>query len=124
MAPASDTEQAVWSDQDTKPTAIEGALRKLLAERHAADEAFVPARVCNLIAIVDRDWRGEIENRLEQVGRFHPSRTVVCAVEKGHKGIDAYVALGTEETAGDIKVGSERVELVIAEEQLDRLETI
>ena len=124
MSATKDTEQAVWSDQDTKPSAIEGALRKLLAERHAADEAFVPARVCNLIAIVERDWRGEIENRLERVGRFHPSRTIVCAVEKGHKGIDAHVALGTEETAGDIQVGSERVELVIAEEQLDRLDTI
>ena len=43
----------------------------------------VPARVLNLVVIVDRDWKGEIANRLERVGRYHASRTVLCAVEDG-----------------------------------------
>jgi glucose-6-phosphate dehydrogenase assembly protein OpcA len=118
--------EAVWSERDTSPTAIEGALRKLLAERHAEDQDFVPARVVNLIAIVDRDWRGEIENRLERVGRFHPSRTIVAAVEKRRSSIDAVVSLGVagDHMEGEVAVGSERVELTIGEEHLKRLETI
>jgi glucose-6-phosphate dehydrogenase assembly protein OpcA len=126
MAASEAAEQAVWSEQDTKPSAVEAALRKLLAERHAADEAFVPARVCNLVAVVDREWRGEIENRLERVGRFHPSRTIVCAVEKRRDVIDALVSMGEEGThkPGEVAVGAERVELTIGEKHLSRLETI
>jgi glucose-6-phosphate dehydrogenase assembly protein OpcA len=118
--------EEVWSERDTSPSAIDGALRKMLAERHADDPDFVPARVCNLVAIVDRDWRGEIENRLEKVGRFHPSRTIVCAVEKRRKEIDAVVSLGMsgEHKQGEVAVGAERVELTIGEEHLKRLETI
>src|SRR5439155_4680240 len=86
--------EEVWSERDASPSAIDAALRRMLAERHAEDPDFVPARVCNLIAIVDRDWRGEIENRLERVGRFHPSRTIVCAVEERRSTIDAVVAVG------------------------------
>jgi glucose-6-phosphate dehydrogenase assembly protein OpcA len=126
LAVSDSSDQAVWAAQDTKPTAIEAALRRLLAERHAEDDDFTPARVCNLIAIVDRDWRGEIENRLERVGRFHPSRTIVCAVEKNRKGIDATVSLGAEggHKKGEVSVGAERVELTIGENHLSRLETI
>lgn len=118
--------ESVWSERDTSPSAIDAALRNMLATRHAEDPDFVPARVCNLIAIVDRDWRGEVENRLERVGRFHPSRTIVCAVEKRHTAIDAVVALGMsgEHKPGEVAVGSERVELTIGEGHLTRLETI
>jgi glucose-6-phosphate dehydrogenase assembly protein OpcA len=125
VSPAAAASEAVWSEQDTTPSAVEAALRRLLAERHAEDDAFVPARVCNLIAIVDRDWRGEIENRLEKVGRFHPSRTIVCAVEQRRDKIDAVVSLGAEEhKEGEIAVGAERVELTMGEAHLERLETI
>src|SRR3982751_2076530 len=86
----------VWSAQDTTPSAIESALRELLVEQHHKDQAYAPARVLNLVVIVDRDWRGEISNRLEQVGRYHPSRTIVCCVEKGRTTIDAQVAMTVE----------------------------
>jgi glucose-6-phosphate dehydrogenase assembly protein OpcA len=120
------TEEAVWSAQDTTPSAVDGALRKLLAQRHAEDEGFAPARVLNLVCVVDRDWRGEIENRLEKVGRFHPSRTIVIAVERGRRTIDAWVSMGSEAgaRAGEIHVGEERVELTIGEQHLLRLDTI
>jgi glucose-6-phosphate dehydrogenase assembly protein OpcA len=125
MTPGTARAEAVWSDQDTTPSAIEAALRNMLAERHAEDDGFVPARVINLVAIVDRDWRGEVENRLEKVGRFHPSRTIVCAVEKRREAIDAVVSMGAEEhKEGEVAVGAERIELTIGEEHLERLETI
>ena len=73
----------VWAEQNTNPDAIEAALRELLRERHAANHALAPARVLNLVVIVDRDWKGEIANRLERVGRYQASRTVLCAVERG-----------------------------------------
>ena len=119
-------EEEVWSAQDTTPSAIEAALRKLLAQRHAEDQAFVPARVCNLVVIVDRDWRGEIENRLERIGRYHPSRTIVVAVERGRTSIDGWVSMGasSDSKPGEIHVGEERIELTIGEEHLRRLETI
>src|SRR3954465_11878912 len=118
--------EEVWSERDASPSAVDAALRRMLAERHAEDPDFVPARVCNLIAIVDRDWRGEIENRLEKVGRFHPSRTLVCAGEKRRPTMGAVGALGMggEHKQGEVGVGPERVELAIGEEPLERLETI
>src|SRR2546423_9780108 len=116
--------EEVWSERDASPSAIDGALRRMLAERHAEDPDFVPARVLNLIAIVERDWRGEVENRLERVGRFHPSRTIVCAVEKRREAIDAVVSMGAEDhKEGEIAVGAERVELTLGEEHLERLDT-
>jgi glucose-6-phosphate dehydrogenase assembly protein OpcA len=117
-------EEHVWRAQDTTPSAIEAALRSLLQEHHEADQAFAPARVLNLVAIVERDWRGEIENRLERVGRFHPSRTIICAVEAGRETIDAWVSMGTVGGEGGIHVGQERVELTIGERHLRTLETI
>jgi glucose-6-phosphate dehydrogenase assembly protein OpcA len=117
---------AVWSGRDTTPSEIDAALRNLLAERHAQDETFAPARVLNLVAIVERDWRGEIENRLENVGRFHPSRTIVCAVERRRTTIDAWASMGAEAASagGMVRVGEERVELTIGDPHLKRLETI
>ena len=68
----------VWAEQDTSPAAIEAALRELEMRRAAEHAGFVPARVLNLVAVVDREWRGEIANRLDSVGRYHASRTVLC----------------------------------------------
>ena len=43
----------------------------------------------NLVVILDREWKGEISNRLERVGRYHASRTVICVVEEGRTTLDA-----------------------------------
>ena len=90
------TTDAVWSAQDTGPAVIEEALRRLVAECHAQIEHCVPARTLNLVCVVDREWSGEIANRLRRVGRYHASRTVVCAVERGRRTIDATATISTE----------------------------
>jgi glucose-6-phosphate dehydrogenase assembly protein OpcA len=118
--------EAVWSEQDTTPSAIDAALRKLLIEQHARDDGCAPARVLNLVAVVDKEWRGEIYNRLDGVGRYHPSRLVLCAVEEGREKIDAWVGLTSE---GDVRAGEhalvhERVVLDIGTRHLKGLDSI
>ena len=75
---------------------IEEALRHLVAECHAQIAHCVPGRTLNLVCVVDRDWSGEIANRLRRVGRYHASRTVVCSVERGRRTIDATATVSTE----------------------------
>src|SRR5579859_5893636 len=87
----------VWSASDTTPEAIDAALRELLRERHATDRTVAPARVLNLVVVVDRAWKGEIANRLQRVGRYHASRTVLCAVEEGRTTLDARAVMSYEE---------------------------
>jgi glucose-6-phosphate dehydrogenase assembly protein OpcA len=87
----------------------------------------VPARVLNVVAIVDSQFRGEIENRFERVGRYHPSRLVLCAVDDRRTTIDAWAGVGTEDAApqpGHIAVARERVELEIGPRHLSKLDTI
>src|SRR5205823_2485852 len=116
----------VWSEQGTTPSAIEGALRQLLEEQYQQDEAYAPARVLNLVAILDREWRGEIVNRLERLGRFHPSRTIVCAVEPRRDRLDAWATMSTHHasSAGMLAVCEERVEIEMGERHLAGLDTI
>jgi glucose-6-phosphate dehydrogenase assembly protein OpcA len=117
---------AVWSEQDTTPGAIEEALRRLLKEQYARDHAYAPARVLNLVVVVDREWRGEILNRLERVGRYHPSRTILCAVEPGRQTIDASAAMTTEgdPRPGELALTRERILLDLGQHHLDKLDTI
>jgi glucose-6-phosphate dehydrogenase assembly protein OpcA len=115
----------VWAAQDTDPDAIEAAMRDLLYRRHAENEALVPARVLNLVVIVDRDWKGEIANRLERVGRYQASRTVLCAVERGRTSLDAVATVNYEEPeAGGLGVVREHVEVDIGPVHLARIETV
>jgi glucose-6-phosphate dehydrogenase assembly protein OpcA len=118
----------VWSAQDTTPAAVEAALRQMLKEEHARDEAYAPARVLNLVVVVDRDWRGEVMNRLERVGRYHPSRTILCAVEPGRESIDASVAMTHEgdprHAPGELALTRERVVLDLGPRHLEKLDTI
>lgn len=116
----------VWAGQSTTPTEIETALRELLKERHAHSEAYVPARVLNLVVVADREWRGEIQNRLDQVGRYHASRTILCCVEPGRETIDAWATMEGErarEPTG-ICVLREQVVLDLGPRHLLHLETI
>ena len=116
----------VWSEQDTTPSAVEEAFRRLLFERHAADAAYAPARVLNLVVVVDREWRGEIANRLERVGRYHASRTILCTVEPGRTTMDARVTMEyTDDPApGAPAVMHEGAELRIGSQHLDALDTV
>ena len=125
-APEVPGEGAVWSAQDTTPGAIDEALRELLQQQHARDYAHAPARVLNLVVVVDREWRGEIMNRLEQVGRYHASRTIVCAVERGRTTIDASVVLTIEGEwhPSDLTLTRERVIVQVGEKHLNKLDTI
>ena len=119
------TDEAVWSEQGTTPSRVEAALRRLLAERHHRVGSVAPARVLNLVVIVDRRYRGEIENRLERVGRFHPSRTVLVAVEPRRTTMDAWATMATEEVgAAGLAISRERVELDVGDRHLPSLETI
>ncbi len=119
-------EGGVWSEQGTTPTDVEEALRDLLRERHCHSDAFVPARVLNLVVVADREWRGEIQNRLDNVGRYHASRTILCAVEPGRTAIDAWAAVGAHpgDGAGMIEVGQEEVVLDIGPHHLEHLDSI
>ncbi len=115
----------LWSESDTTPDAIEAALRELLRTRHAANETLAPARVLNLVVVVDRDWKGEIANRLARVGRYHASRTVLCAVEEGRNQLDARAVMSYDEPAGGaLGVIHEEVEIDLGPAQLSNLETI
>jgi len=115
----------VWSERDTNPDAIEAALREMLRERHAANDALAPARVLNLVVVVDRSWKGEIANRLERVGRYHASRTILCAVEEGRDTLDAVAVMNYEDSPrGGIGVMHETVEIDMGPEHLAGLETI
>ncbi|MGH2914345.1 MAG: glucose-6-phosphate dehydrogenase assembly protein OpcA [Solirubrobacteraceae bacterium] len=115
----------VWSEQDTNPDAIEAALRDLLRTRHATNEALVPARVLNLVVVVDREWKGEVANRLERVGRYHASRTVLCAVQAGRHKLDAVATVSDgERPPGLLGVILEHVEIDLGLEHLRALRTI
>ena len=117
---------AVWRAQDTTPTAIEAALRALLTEARSRSESYVPARSLNLVCIVNRDYSGEVANRLRGVGRFAASRTVVCSVSPRRTTLDATatIAVPTETHAGMHAPMRETVVLELGPQHLNHLETI
>jgi glucose-6-phosphate dehydrogenase assembly protein OpcA len=117
---------AVWSEQGTTPDRIEAALRQLLIQTHSERQDYVPARVLNMIAFVDREWTGEIANRLRGVGRYHASRLVVLAYEPRRERLDARVMIAAEERArpGEISLLRETVVVELGDRHLDDLVTI
>ena len=124
--PAIETVDAVWSAQDTTPSAIESALRGLVSERHRENEGYVAARALNLVCIVDSEFSGEVANRLRKVGRNHASRTVVCSVEPGRTTIDARatVASTADPRPGEFALMRETVIVSVGERHLPHLERI
>ncbi|MBA2504766.1 MAG: glucose-6-phosphate dehydrogenase assembly protein OpcA [Thermoleophilaceae bacterium] len=116
--------EGVWSARDTSPSDIEAALRELLRKRHEEEAAYVPARVLNLVVVVDREWKGEIENRLDNVGRYHPSRTILCAVEEGRTSIDANASITDDSERTGMTLGWERVEVDVGPQHVKALDSI
>jgi glucose-6-phosphate dehydrogenase assembly protein OpcA len=79
----------------------------------------------NLVVVVDRAWKGEISNRLDRVGRYHASRTILCAVEEGRSTLDATAAMGyDEQRGGGVTATREQVEIDMGSEHVARLDTI
>jgi glucose-6-phosphate dehydrogenase assembly protein OpcA len=115
-----------WAAHDTTPGEIEAAMREMLKERHAENESFAPARVLNMVCIVDKAWSGEVANRLRNVGRYHASRTVVLAVDPKRDGIDAVATIASDvhPKAGEFALLRETVIVDVGEKHLAALDTI
>jgi glucose-6-phosphate dehydrogenase assembly protein OpcA len=119
--------EEVWSARDCSPDAIEAALRHLLHMRYEDNEGYVPARVLNMVAIVDREWKGEIQNRLEGVGRYHASRTILVAVEPRRTTLDAWASLHSDVDLvepGQLALTHEDIEVDIGPNHVPNLATI
>ena len=119
--------EEVWSARDCSPATIEAALRRLLHMRYEENEGYVPARVLNMVAIVDREWKGEIQNRLEGVGRYHASRTILVAVESGRTTLDAWASLHSDVDRlepGQLALTHEDIEVDVGSKHVPNLATI
>jgi glucose-6-phosphate dehydrogenase assembly protein OpcA len=115
-----------WSAQDTTPDAIEAALRKLTAEKHAQDDGSVPARVLNMLVFVKREHRDEIAQRLRGVGRYHASRTVILSYEPRRERLSARLTVAADgaRAPGEPRLLREIVLVEIGERHVDDLPTI
>ncbi len=117
---------AVWSEQRTTPEAAADALRELVHQRHTENGGFVPARVINMVVFVDREYSGEIANRLRGVGRYHASRLIVLAYEPRREHLDARVAMSADgdPAPGELSLLLESVVVELGKRHLDDLRTI
>jgi glucose-6-phosphate dehydrogenase assembly protein OpcA len=90
--------ETVWTAQGTKPGEIEAALERILVGgQHAG---YLPARALNMICVADKAAIGEVAERLRGVGRYHASRTVLCAIERDRATIDATAELTSDAAPG------------------------
>jgi glucose-6-phosphate dehydrogenase assembly protein OpcA len=107
------TIDTVWRARDTKPGDIDAALRASLAQIHRDNAGYVPARVLNLVCVVDKQYSGEIANRLRKVGRYHPSRTIVCSVDPRRSTLDAVATIAAPSEVRDGEIGLLRETVVV-----------
>ncbi len=123
VAPASG---GVWSAEGTTPGEIDTALRRLLEERARDALGSSPARVINLVVVLDADRRAEILGRLELVGRYHPSRTILCAVSAGRERLDAWASMACDvpSAPGALSVCQERVEIEVGPRHVGHLDSV
>ena len=79
-----------------------------------------------MIAFVDREWTGEIANRLRGVGRYNASRLLVLAYEPRRERLDARVTIVSEgePAAGEFALLRETVVVELGDRHLDDLLTI
>jgi glucose-6-phosphate dehydrogenase assembly protein OpcA len=115
-----------WSAASTTPAQVDAALRRLLTACHDQAGACVPARVLNLVCVVDRDQAEAVSERLLRAGRYHASRTIVCAVEPGRTTIAASAALGTARPRprGDFQLLRESIVVQVGQRHVPHLDTI
>ncbi|WP_027006428.1 glucose-6-phosphate dehydrogenase assembly protein OpcA [Conexibacter woesei] len=107
------TVDTVWRARDTNPGEIDAALRSALSQVHRENAGYVPARVLNLVTIVDKQYSGEIANRLRRVGRYHPSRTIVCSVDPRRTTLDAVATISAPSEVGEGNIGLLRETVVV-----------
>ncbi len=79
-----------------------------------------------MIAFVDREWAGEIANRLRGVGRYHASRMLVLAYEPRRRSLDARVTISHDDSSspGELSLLRETVVVELGDIHLDDLLTI
>jgi glucose-6-phosphate dehydrogenase assembly protein OpcA len=118
--------ETVWSAKGTNPAAIEEGLRELIHLSYERDASVAAARVLNLVAIVDHRRREEIDKRLAQVGRYHPSRTILCVIEPARTTLDARATLTgmLGQPAGALGLSHERVAIEMGPKHLSQLDVI
>jgi glucose-6-phosphate dehydrogenase assembly protein OpcA len=107
------TVDTVWRATDTKPGDIDAALRASLSQIHRENAGYVPARVLNLVCVVDKEYSGEIANRLRRVGRYHPSRTIVCSVDPKRTTLDAVATIAAPSEVSQGQIGLLRETIVV-----------
>ena len=82
--------QDVWSERDTTPGRDRGGAARAAARAPRRERGARARRACSTWSWSSTaTWKGEIANRLERVGRYHASRTILCAVEEGRTTLDA-----------------------------------
>jgi glucose-6-phosphate dehydrogenase assembly protein OpcA len=116
----------VWNADSTAPDEIASTLRRLLGECHAHCSGSVPARVLNLVCVVDKTMSGAVSERLRQTGGYHASRTIICAVDPSRGAIGAEVMIGRAQTRrrGDFALLREWITLAVGQRHVSHLDTI